>query len=776
MHRLQILFLVVGAAVYAAAPLVLSESGRSEYTIVPTASPSAIDSFALKELCNFLKETTGAEFPVVAEDNVPAAKRIFLGMGAAAQKCLKSDSDLWGRLADEESVIQCEGDDLFLYGTGRYGNLWAVYEFLEYRLGCEFLDVHGFAHIPKHDRLEVTTALHTAKYAFKVRSLMTYIYPDKEEASLFLYRNRQNFDLALGMPGVENIYEQFIPPHSIEMFVPAYSYDKRLFKYIHPPEWVRDKSYFETNPEFFSMDGNGKRIPDLHRCFSNPQLKAEFTKNIMRYYDENKDDPKFGGRPLLVNIGINDKAYNLCHCTECQELQKKYASPGAPLILFAIELAEKFPNVLFKISAYQRALTQIPIKFDGKLPPNIIVEFAPINANFSHPWNGTTINYYTLDDLRKWCAQTSRILCWYYPNTYIRDGKFMPSPSVNLDRLAADIRTLHSLGAEGTFFEQDSGGVTEFTNFSALQNYLMLKLFQRPDSDVDTIARHFISLYYGKAAPFVEKYYDALKEEHRKFIDGGGRWAHWMSQYYLTLENMRQWSKLLDDALAAETGDFAFHVRQLRLGLDSAMMEQMKLGYDAALFAELKGRMLSTLDEMASRHAFRKRRGGKLLPEACAEWIQSIEDAQKEQPLPEKLRALPEGKVTAVDFDLRKYPNSLRISDMLARRGTALKVAYEAKSVALAVLEKSGGKVLAQSHVKLDDIAEDSYTLFSIPETTLTPESVLRIHGAVEIPVGGLTNFDDPESLKRPFAVHVELRQDKRFRNVLLSRVFLTSK
>ena len=754
----------------------LCESGRTEYTIVPTAQPSDIDFFALKELRHFLKETTGAEFPVVSEDKTPLAKRIFLGLGSAAKGCLGVLCDLSGELADEESVIQCQGDDLFLYGKGKYGNLWAVYEFLEHRLGCEFLDVHGFAHIPKHDKLEVPREIHRAKYAFKVRSLMTYIYPDKEQASLFLYRNRQNFDLVSTTPGVENIYEQFIPAHSIEMFIPTYKYENRIYKFIHPPEWLRDKSYFESNPEFFSMDKNGKRVPDIHRCFSNPELKRELTKNMMRYYNENKNLEKFAGKKLIVNIAINDKAYNMCNCPDCLALQEKYKSPSAPLMLYEIELAEQYPDVLFMANAYQRALTQIPIELDKKLPPNLIVVFAPINANFSHPWNSTEINRLSLEDLRKWCAQTSRIWCWYYPNTYIRDGKFMPSPSVNLDRVATDIRTLHSFGAEGTFFEQDSGGITEFTNFSALQNYLMLKLFQNPDDDVDTIARHFISLYYGKAAPFVQKYYDALKNEHKKFIDGGGRWAHWMSQYYLTLDNMKLWSKILDDALAAESGDFAFHVKQLRLGLDSAMMEQLKLDFDEALFAELKDRMLATINEMASRHAFRKRRGGKAFPEACTEWMQSIEDAQKEKPLPEKLRTLPKNKVTSVDFDLRRFENSQRISDALARRGIAIKVAYEAKSVTLLVLEKSGGKVLSKLHVPVGDIAGEEYKLFSLPETTLTPDSVLRVNGAVEIPIGGVTNFDDPESLKRPFAVHLELRQDKRFRTTLLSRIFLSTK
>ena len=35
------------------------------------------------------------------------------------------------KLKDQESVIQTKGGNLFLYGSGSHGNLYAVYELLE---------------------------------------------------------------------------------------------------------------------------------------------------------------------------------------------------------------------------------------------------------------------------------------------------------------------------------------------------------------------------------------------------------------------------------------------------------------------------------------------------------------------------------------------------------------------------------------------------------------------------------------------------------------------
>ncbi|OGV70381.1 MAG: hypothetical protein A2283_14065 [Lentisphaerae bacterium RIFOXYA12_FULL_48_11] len=53
------------AAIYAAADLALSTNGRTEFRIVKPANPSAVDEYAVARLSGYLKQITGAEFPVV---------------------------------------------------------------------------------------------------------------------------------------------------------------------------------------------------------------------------------------------------------------------------------------------------------------------------------------------------------------------------------------------------------------------------------------------------------------------------------------------------------------------------------------------------------------------------------------------------------------------------------------------------------------------------------------------------------------------------------------
>lgn len=763
-------------SLHAKASLELCSEGKTPYVIVVQESSSEIEAFALRELRHFLKQSTGVDFPVVNEKECPKTNRIFLGMSEPARKCMgNSHQNMYPNLVDEEAVVQCVNDDLFLYGKGRYGNLWAVYEFLEHRVGCRFLDVTGFTHIPKRSTLSISRALRCVSYAFKVRSLMSYIYPDREEASRFLYRNRQNFDLKTEEPGIENLYEEIIPPHAIEMFIPAYTYEKRLFKFLNPPKWLRDKSYFTSNPEYFSMDREGKRVPDLHRCFTNPALKAELTKNLLRYYAEKKAEPKYANRQPIVKVGINDKAYNICYCPECQAVQKKYKSSGATLVLYMIELAEQHPDILFMMDAYQRALTQIPPELNRKLPPNLVIVFAPINANFSHPWNGTSLNHLTLTDLRKWSGMTHRIWCWYYPNTYIRDGRFMEVPSACLDRIATDIRILQAQGAEGTYFEQDSGGLNEMTNFTALQNYVMLKLFQDPGQNLDELIHEFITLYYGKAAPWVEKYYYDLRKEHLAFVDRGGKWIHWMNQSYLTLEKLKEWSALLEKALEAESGDYALHVRQLRLGLDCAILGEMRLNYDAELFRIHKERSGEVIREISQRFKLRKRRGGKTLQAAYDEWMKTLEAIQTEKPMPDALKSLPEENITVITPDPKKLDAEHQAADVLASKGTAINIRHGNSFFELVIRKKAGDKKpLIKTRFPIKDIPEKEYSLFKVGECTLTPESTIWIHQSLELPIGNLvTHFDDPASLATTFQIYAELRHDTRYRKTLCGRIFL---
>ena len=63
----------------------LAEAGRTDYTIVVPACASACDRFAAEELRRFLGESTGADFPIVAEGEAQNRKTFELGTARARQ-------------------------------------------------------------------------------------------------------------------------------------------------------------------------------------------------------------------------------------------------------------------------------------------------------------------------------------------------------------------------------------------------------------------------------------------------------------------------------------------------------------------------------------------------------------------------------------------------------------------------------------------------------------------------------------------------------------------
>lgn len=745
----------------------LAKDGKTSYTIVTPDNPPQLERLAAADLQYFLRQVTGADFKIVTISKAPPANRIFVGMIDQAAKLATQH-----KLADQNSVIQCVGNDIYLYGKGKQGSLYAAYEFIENRLGCRFLDVHGFTYSPKKAKLTVPTETHIARYAFPVRSLMTFVYPDTEKATLFFLRNRQNFDMQGQYNKNGNVYKLLLPAHNMPMLLPPFKYEKRIVKHLHPPVWLRDKAYFETNPEYFSQDEHGKRVPDRHLCFTNPDLQKELTKNILRLYTELKDKPGNTGRTLLLNISSYDKAYNLCYCPKCMEVQKQYKTSGAPLILYLIDLAKKHPEIIFFTDAYQRSLTQIPPVMKEKLPNNLIVNIAPINANFSHSWGATDLNRLTRDDILNWSKLTKRILLWYYPNPYIRDGRFMSDPSVAMERIATDIRFLRDCGIEGTYFEHDAGGLTEHTNFTALQSYVMLKLFQNPDRDHKKLAEEFISLYYGDAASAVQKYYNELDLAHLKFTASGKTWNHSYSQHYLTLEQMKKWNDLLENAQKSVSGEYAFHLRLLRLGLHATIIEYLRMDFDQQLFDECKTRMRATIKELEAKRKVRKVRR-KSLSERFEQWIADIENNRKAKPLPAELKKFNRQNIVIIEPELKKYDAQHLKADRLANYGIALCTHLPEFGNFIASIGKNGDNKEIVMKIPAAKINRENYALYKFSAVKLVPDSAVKIMGVFSVPIGKVAKYDDLNSLNQKWDVYLSLRYDGRFRNIYCDRIFL---
>jgi hypothetical protein len=244
------------------------------------------------------------------------------------------------------------------------------------------------------------------------------------------------------------------------------------------------------------------------------------------------------------------------------------------ILEFCPEVKQRWPQHSIKMLVYRKKQTQRPPTNIARLPDNFVVQFAPIDDDFSQDWTHPN-NTETLEDLKKWCAMGHRTLMWYYPNPYCG----ITPPFGNVARLANDLRIMHEAGVTGLTIEHDVG-VLQMTGFTEMQSYIIVRLWDDVSQDWRKLVREFADFEYGPAAEGVLKYLFEL-EELRKQVKKPFPWDASRSIFYydyLTPENLVRWSKAFDDmeSLLASDRTRLRSLRRMRYNLDNAVLAKFR--------------------------------------------------------------------------------------------------------------------------------------------------------------------------------------------------------
>lgn len=753
MRYFTILFILCLSFVLCAKDISIVSNGKSDYTIVVDKNASEIDKFAARELQSFIEKMTKVKLSVAES---ASGKKIVIGPAA--------------NIHQDENVIDIKDGNIRLYGGGIHGNLFAVYELLENHFGIMFLNAYGDCHIPAVTELTVKEGKTSVRYAFPKRGMMNFFYSDRTGASIYMYRNRCNILLdsfkAPRNPGKEkgviNYEDDFLQAHSFSRLIPPGIKNRNSYIQNAALDFVRDKKYFISNPEWFSMDESGKRVPDRQLCFTNTELKKELEKNIQIYFNNLKNKSGLNG---IIELSANDIYNRICCCKPCVALDNEYGANGVAMLLAICEIAERNPQIPFRAMAYQRGQSLIPPAKTVKWPKNLGLIFAPINGDFANPLTSKE-NTIELNALKNWCKYTKNILFWYYPNPYNRqrDKYFELPPTFMTDRLAADYKLMRDLGIAGFYTEHDSGGILSRTNFSELQTYIMFKLMQNPDCDTDKLTRKFINVYYGKAAPFVQKYHDIIAKEMRAFTQKGGIWHYNTADYpFLTQKVLNKIDELLNQAEKAVDGDFAFRVRALRLGFDSTYVALVNTDHKERL-----KKMEATLIELIA-----KRKVHTSLKN-FHNWKKEIYAAASAKKLPPELANI------APEYILDYFAPSSGVSivkDPDANLGRAFVENWtHEKPFRLGTYDSATKKYGAGLGITPNMIKGKGYHFYTFPRTIKLTASTILFGGSwrLNFRIGSKVFHDDAAAAEKEYIVHVSLKFEKD--RVFCDRVILQEK
>ena len=723
----------------------LAVDGKTDYAIVRPAECSPVDDYAIQELAGYLKQITGADFPLVEPDDMAdGAPSIFIGLSAPALSHLGPGP--LAELDDQEYVARSIGRNIFLYGKGAHGNLHAVFEFLETSLGWRWYSVFEVAVLPSTPTIRLRPFHRKRGFSFAYRKV------DLQRGFDHAYQNGVNmgFDARIQLftrlrgPDIAETYSAFVSAwpeveggtHSLFSYIPPDPKARGARRF----DWLERRNYFETNPEFFSLWENGQRVKHRQLCFCDPELRRELTKNVLRHIE-------VVGDGVLLDIGAMDEPGPFCTCAGCNALEGKYQSPGGPIYDYLIELCSllnaKHPRVRIKTLAYRRSQTQKPpvLPTGKRLPGNLVIDFAPIEdcyfADWTHPDPRIQETY---ADLKAWSRITSHLWAWLYPNPW---GSGIDMPVGNIERLINNVRLMHQAGVEGVF--------TDHCMFHArgclseLQQYLLFKLMQDIHADTDAVIEEFTDNFYGPAAPLMRQYLNELEQGRKAMTELPPDVRCSSKNYdertfpYLTVQNIHRWQTYFDRmerSVAGGPARLLHNVRLVRRELDLAVLwkwfelRETFPDYfrDYAVYVDRITAVNETPPSPAPKWEKKdiNRRPWKLGESVLTDFVTLIQAGGKEKPLPPEFEGIDPARVRTF---VPKYPNNRRgralIPDPDAAFGYAVPVSMPDLPFNFGFYQKDTKTHGARRALKAAEIEPGTYSTYKLGTVEITPACLI---------------------------------------------------
>lgn len=744
----QILLAKESAATYK-----IADNSVTSYVIVHAEDATAIEVFAAHQLSDYLQKITGAEFPVLKEQDAPSDTRMIVGQGVLCQKALGQERI--AQLRADEFIIRGSGSDILLVGERPLGTLYAIYSFLERELGCRWLNWYGDEFVPQAKSVSLKEIDRTSAPAFDQRDIyLLYYHKDISRIWPFMVANGVTHQLPANLkektgcgglryvrhsPAVHSLFYYLVPEignHALQVL----------------PKEIEQQPVFKEHPEYFSLI-DGMRVTTHQLCFSNPGLRKRMTDSVLsRMHHMN-------GRGVF-DLSAMDIPGDFCQCSACQAMVRREGIPGAPLLDYLVELGQEvkktYPKAWLSTLAYRRLQTEKPPD-KLVLPDNLIVVFAPIDNNFAasfqHPSNAET-----LKNLKGWAAKNSKLWVWYYTNPY-GDATL---PIGNLTKMGEDFRLFKQVGVTGFFIQHDAG-VSDSHRLADLQTWLVAKLMWNPDQDLEMLIQDFTDAYYGAASETLRQYI-ALLEDATRSTSTTIIWSPSPSQFtFLTPTFLETAQTIFDNAEAAVSTDPVqlSRVRQARMSLDKATLTFWNtLGQGSILGM--------TKEKIAHRYkqTYTETVRQRMAPQYQATHLQSLNATLKPllmmtrpKPLPKQLQGFAPQRIRQLLPHVSGSSGSAEIQgDPQAAVGICVTRATDGElPFTLGYYDESARKFTLNKKIEKWEITSPSYQLHKLGRTTLNERCVIWITRSWQISFSPSSFYDRAEP-DRQWDIYVSLR------------------
>lgn len=525
----------------------LYRDGKTDYRILIPAEATEAERHAAAEL-TWIFSLAGVPVETVTDEGLtadPQAKYIALGntvyfqtLGMVlTQKEFKFDG----------FIIESMGSTYIVKGVGDTGTCFGTYGFAEYAMGYRYYAEDEFA-----------AAKEAKNKQFHIKDIPT-----------FFGRNAFSHDTT------------YHPDHGFRLRVNG-EFCNRQAKHGEGRPWstlhdmsnalqILDyKKYRDEHPDWFYVrpENWDAKPPRCHPqiCFSRAMLPESeggfhelFMSNLLNNYIIPEKDKMF------FMLGMSD-TWDFCQCELCNKAVEKYTRSGLSMRfnnMIADEVEtwrrENAPErEIYMIAFAYHTTFEAPVRKEGdKYIPvdesvigrdNLIIQYAPIRANYLYPLLDPEHNEASRDSILGWAAVAKHMAVWDYRQDF-RDVVF-PFPSLPSAQANNDIYA--DLGVMDVFNQAQR--FCPGSPFIDMDNFARARIHWNRYEDFEALCEEFRKAYYKVAEPAVTEYLEAVKEfwktlESRGYT-GDPHWAISRRPGYNRMEELLHFKEILDRALA----------------------------------------------------------------------------------------------------------------------------------------------------------------------------------------------------------------------------------
>ncbi|MFX0101382.1 MAG: DUF4838 domain-containing protein [Candidatus Hodarchaeota archaeon] len=436
-------------------------------------SPS--QDYAADELIRYIDESTGVKLKKLVQDGDLPPNCIILGNHPKIKQARPEISV--ESLGDEGFWLDSTGDQLIIAGSDVRGTLYGVYTFLEEVLGIKFLypEIDNVPKVSPDTTIPDISRKSLPDFGYRVITYLDGMDPE--------WTPTQKINL-----------NPFAEPEMGGSYKFSTTKMTHTFYKLIPPG-----KYYKDHPEYFSLV-NGERLQALGQpCLTHPDVIKIATDTVLEWFKEEPD---------IMTVGIVQNDWTgYCECEKCKAVDK--GNPARSLIKFckhiADEVKKEWPDKFIHTIAYTYT-EEPPMDMKGEIPDNMIVVLCnmyPYRSN--RPMDKDPMNKSYFDHLLGWLEIAPHVFVWHYFVDFTH--YFLPYPIWKT--MHADLKKYKEVGVEGVLL-QAGIGLGLYQEFQELKMWVFHKLMWDTNLDLNTLIKEFIDAYYGKAAPVVQNYVDAI--------------------------------------------------------------------------------------------------------------------------------------------------------------------------------------------------------------------------------------------------------------------------